>query len=295
LNLDSDLSYIGSGQEVARVFAFQHTATTNGVRDWSYMDAALATFAAHHVRVIMVLTDTWSGQPCTDSPTNRTIAWYQTGYKTDVEGATTYRDWVAQVVARYRNNPTIAIWQLVNEAEDPQAAGDFPPYTQTTCPWQVSTDVMQAFANDMAGLVKSIDPNHLVSLGALQGYCGSDTSSWQVTQSGPNIDVMDYHDYGYPYSPLGDPDSNGFTASLARAAANNKALIVGEMGMEFTLVKTPTTAYRATLFDAKLAAQFAAGSAGELFYMWSDGYSATPPRDMEITYGDPAIGLLAKY
>jgi hypothetical protein len=49
------------------------------------------------------------------------------------------------------------------------------------------------------------------------------------------------------------------------------------------------------LFDSKLAAEFAAGSVGELLWCWSNGYSAVPPCDMEITNGDPSLGLLAKY
>ena len=133
--LDSDLAAIGSGQEVARVFAFQHTATTNGERDWSYMDAALATFAAHDVRVIMVLTDQWHSQPCSDTSTDRTRGWYEEGYKSAIEGASTYREWVAQVVARYRDNPTIAMWQLVNEAAAPNEDG--------SCSWSAATDALR--------------------------------------------------------------------------------------------------------------------------------------------------------
>jgi endo-1,4-beta-mannosidase len=83
------------------------------------MDAALATFRAHGFKVIMTLTDQWSGQPCTDSAADRTLAWYQSGYRTtvDFQGETTYRDRVAQVVARYKDDPTILAWQLVNEGE----------------------------------------------------------------------------------------------------------------------------------------------------------------------------------
>jgi mannan endo-1,4-beta-mannosidase len=287
-DLSKNLDAIGPGQEVARVFSFQRTATTNGVRDWSYVDAALATFAAHNVRTIMVLTDQVHGQPCSDVPIDRTLAWYQTGYKTTVEGATSYRDWVAQVVARYRDDPTVMAWQLVNEGEARNADG--------TCSEATATAALRSFADDVGGLVKSIDPNHLVSLGTISGQCGSNELDYQNIYASPSIDLCDYHDYRFQYSPMGNTDPyNGLQASINRCHAVGKALMVGEMGMQFTTLTTPTTAYRATLFDAKLAAQFSAGSVGELLWAWSNTYSAVPPRDMEITPGDETLALLGKY
>ena len=43
--------------------------------------------------------------------------WYQGGYRTQVDPGSLvpYRQWVAQAVARYAGNPSIAFWQLVNE------------------------------------------------------------------------------------------------------------------------------------------------------------------------------------
>jgi endo-1,4-beta-mannosidase len=285
-SLDQGLTAIGSGQEVARVFAFQRTASTNGVRDWRYMDAALATFRAHGVRVIWVLTDQWNGQPCTDSATNRTLGWYQTDYKTTVEGATTYRDWVAQVVTRYRNDPTILAWQLVNEGEARNADG--------SCSEASATAALRSFADDVGGLVKSLDPNHLVSLGTISGECGSNEADYQNVNASSSIDLCDYHDYGFDTSPMGNTDPyNGLQVSLNRCHADGKALMVAEMGIHYEQLTSPTTAYRATLFDAKLSAQFTAGSVGELIWRWSLAYH--PDQDQEVAPGDPSLGLLTEH
>ena len=48
----------------------------------------------------------------------RTDSWYTDGYKQpDPGGTVSYRDWVSEVVTRYRDDPTILAWQLINEAE----------------------------------------------------------------------------------------------------------------------------------------------------------------------------------
>ena len=271
-----------------RVFAFQASATKDAVRDWSSWDASLELFRRQGIKVIMVLTDQWGGQPITDSHTDRTIGWYQAGYRTTLEGVSTYRDWVAEAVARYRDNPTVGIWQLVNEGEARNAAG--------SCSEATATAALRSFADDMAGLVKSIDPNHLVSLGTISGQCGSNTTDYLTINRSPFIDLCDYHDYQNSYSPMGLNDlNNGLQVSLDRCHAAGKAFFVGEIGIPFKSLSPPSTVARAALFDAKLKAQFTAGSVGELLWCWSNTYNAVPPRDMEIAPGDPALKVLAKY
>ena len=277
------------GVNAVRVFAFQASAIKDGVRDWSSWDASLALFAHYGIKVIMVLTDHWGGQPVTDSPTDRTVGWYQTGYRTTVEGLATYRDWVAEAVTRYRDNPTIGIWQLVNEGEAPNTDG--------SCSEASATAALRSFADDMAGLVKSIDPAHLTSLGTTPGGCGSNQEHYGYIQSGSDLDVMDLHDYTYPMDPLGNDDPwNGFTVSRDRATSSGKVFLVGEMGIHWLAAVPPITRERrASLLDAKLLAQFAAGSQGELLWSWHDApVSDDPTRDLDIVPGDPALSLFLK-
>lgn len=277
-----------TGQTVARVFAFQRMAVTNGRRDWTYIDNALASYRAARVRVILTLTDTVSGQPCTDSATDRTLAWYRSGYKHIVEGATTYRDWVAQIVRRYRDDPTVMAWQLVNEGEARSQDG--------TCSEARAAAALRTFADDVGSLVKRLDPNHLVSLGTISGQCGSNEADYLVVYGSPFIDLCDYHDYNFPNSPMGNTDhTNGLPLTLGRATALHKPLMVGEMGIRWDALSTATRAYRAKLLDAKLSAQLSAGVAGVLLWSWSDTLSDQPYRSYEIAPRDPALALLAKY
>jgi mannan endo-1,4-beta-mannosidase len=284
--LSKSLDEIGPGQEVARVYAFQRTATTNGVRDWTYVDRMLSTFRAHGERVIMVLTDQWKGQPCTDSATDRTLAWYQVGYRTTIEGATTYRAWVSQVVGRYRDDPTIAFWQLVNEGEARNPDG--------TCSEAIAREALRAFADDIGGLVKSLDSNHLVSLGTIAGECGSNGADYGYVYASAPIDLCDYHDYGFNASPMSNTDLyNGLQVSLDRCHAAGKAFFVGEVGVDFQSLKPPTTTTRANIFNSKLGAQFGAGSRGELIWRWSSTYN--PEQGEEVAPGDPTLAILKAY
>ena len=182
--LDKALTDIGGGAEAFRAWFFQPLATTSGARDWSAFDATLATARAHNVRVIMTLTDHWGA--C-ESTGLKGEAWYTSGYKSSVHAGerATYREFVREVVTRYRDNPTILMWQMVNEAESKASGGG--------CS---SVNVLKNFAADIGGLIKSIDPNHLVSLGTMgAGQCAAQGADYQTLHSLPVIDVCEVHDY----------------------------------------------------------------------------------------------------
>src|SRR5262249_42063296 len=118
--LGDSLSSIGAGANVIRAWFFQALATNGGVRDWSGIDHTLAAAAAHGARVIVTLGNQWAAcdGPNGGAGTYKDEAWYTGGYQQpDPAGTESYRDWVAEIVARYKDNPTILAWQLMNEAE----------------------------------------------------------------------------------------------------------------------------------------------------------------------------------
>ena len=147
-SLDQTLTAIGPAQNVFRAWFFQSLATRDGQRDWSTFDATLAAARAHDERVIATLGNQFSD--CEGpAPVRRTEAWYRFGYASLRDGgmAESYRAWVAEVVARYRDDPTILAWQLLNEASVVSASGRCSPSASGT---------LKHFAEDMAGLVKGI-------------------------------------------------------------------------------------------------------------------------------------------
>ena len=97
------------GPMVMRAWFFQGLATTGGARDWSSFDHALAVAAAHGTRVIVTLGNQWPdcdgvdggpGDTRTTPGTQRVQA-----SRTRFRETVSYRDWVAEIVARYKNDP----------------------------------------------------------------------------------------------------------------------------------------------------------------------------------------------
>src|SRR4029077_1080934 len=162
VSLDQTLNAIGPGQEVFRAWFFQPLVTINRQRDWTPFDHTLAIARAHGARVIFVLADQWGH--C-DGEAARPLAWYQAGYRTQVDPGSLvpYRQWVAQAVARYADSPTVAFWQLVNEGEARNPDG--------SCSEALAAQALRAFADDVGGLIRSIDHHHLIGLGTIPGEC----------------------------------------------------------------------------------------------------------------------------
>lgn len=290
--LEASLKAIGPGTEAIRAWFFQNQATDDkGQRDWSSLDHTLAAARAHGMRVIPVLVNQWGnceGVPGNDSGYKNNV-WYETGYRTEVAPGmlAPYRDWVREIVTRYRDDPTILAWQLVNEAEAGLAYGG-------DCP-DTATETLVGFATDMAGMVKSLDRNHLVSLGTIgSGQCGARGPEYQTLHAVRGIDLCEYHDYD-PTRPIPGDEWNGMTVRLQQCRALGKPMVTGEVGL-MNKDADKTFAGRAALLDTKLRAQKQAGVAGVLVWAWRDGaHGGSTPNDYYVGPGDPMLAVLGKH
>ena len=259
--LSGSLAMIGGGQEVFRAWFFEPLAVTNGARDWSAFDQTLATARSHGQRVIVTLADHWGA--C-DRDGVKSTEWYRTGYKV------WYRAWVAEVVSRYRNDSTVLMFQLMNEAESCGGSGD-----------------LRAFADDVAGMIKGIDPTHLVSFGTLGGQqCGVAGDGYAQIHASPFIDVCEYHDYWSVDALHGE-----LQGRINQCHALGKPIFIGETGIRINDAGG-STATRAARIDAKWQAQFGAGVVGALIWVWK---AVPDPVEHDIGPGDPALALLSKY
>ena len=280
--LGSALDAIGPGQQVFRTWFYQPLAMVNGARDWSGFDEALATARSRDERVIVTLADQW-GDCDAPSRTYKSESWYRTGYRSQVgSGALLpYRAWVAEVVSRYRDNPMILFWQLMNEAEDAVSLyGRCSPTASRT---------LKRFVQDMARLVKSIDANHLLSVGTTGTQrCGTMGEAYKELHEVAEVDACEYQDYDGP--DLAEGPGGLLAQRIAQCRALGKQLFVGESGIR--AVDAGSLDGRAAAFATKLSRQFARGVSRVLFWDWG-GFDQAPYFGYEIQPGDPVLALLA--
>jgi mannan endo-1,4-beta-mannosidase len=280
-NLDAQLAAMGPGR-MLRAWFFQNEATTNGTRDWAAFDHTLAVAKAHGFKVIATLANQWDS--CGEGP-YKTLAWYQGGYKTTVEPGDTvpYRAWVQEVVARYKADPTVAFWELVNEPEDAPTSANCSASDETA-----GEPVMYSFAADVSGLIHSIDPNHLVSLGGGgNGNCGTRYTDYAKVMAIPTLDLCSVHDYWGATVPLSTDPSNGIQLRIDECDALGKPIYTGESGIRVQDV--PSLQARASDFQAKISAQLGAGEVGFVAWNW---WATTPNTDYQIGPGDPTLPVL---
>lgn len=290
---------IGSRNTVLRAWFFQTMAahkgpdgSWSGVRDWSHFDQTLAVAAEKGVHVVVTLTDQWG--ECGDGGISgfKTKDWYLGGYNVPdpVLAAkyaqwVSYRDWVTEVVTRYRNDPTILAWQLVNEAEVKDSLNAGCPVGDPNDPMDHG-NILRDFAQDISGLVRGIDPNHLISLGTLGGgQCGTQDWQYSLVHALPNIDLCEVHDYSLVTMP-GD-QWNGLQRRLDQCAALDKPLFIGETGITPNNLADQSFEARAKLFDAKFRTQFGTGVVGEL--VWAYRRTGSTLNTYDIGDGDPTL------
>ncbi len=199
-----------------------------------------------------------------------------------------YRDWVRAVVgrtnritgARYADDPTIMAWQLANEPRpgggDAVAIANLPAFYR--------------WVGDTAALIKSIDPNHLVSTGSegLKG-CMERADIVEAEHAIAGIDYLTAHVWPLNWSWVDAKNLAGtheagaakvqdyLDRHVAIAGKLDKPLVIEEFGYPRDgggYDPAATTAFKdrfyAQVFAAVLAAARSGGPvAGSNFWAWS--------------------------
>ena len=172
------------------------------------LDRLLAEMAERDMKAVLYLNNSWewsggygmylewAGVSKVILPSEvdwKTYCDYISAFITSNEAKSLFADHVKHVVSRtntvtgkpYKDDPTIFSWQIGNEPR---------------C-FSADTSVQQTFADWMwetAALIKSIDPNHMVSSGS-EGYygCEQDLDLFEKIHSCPDIDYLNIHIWPY--------------------------------------------------------------------------------------------------
>lgn len=148
---------------------------------------------------------------------------YVSAFFTNAKAQEYFADHVKHVVSRtnsitgkpYKDDPAIFSWQICNE---PRCFSENPQNRQNFIDWLWDT----------AALIKSIDPNHMVSTGS-EGYygCEWDLGIFEKIHSCPDIDYMNIHIWPYNWAWV---RQNTLETKLDEAIANTDWYI--DMHME---------------------------------------------------------------
>ena len=277
-----------SGSVAVRTWFFQSYGAPS---TWWQYDRVLNLAAAHGIKIIPTLVNQWGS--CEPGHPYLNLQWYQAGYKQATNGyPLSFRDFAITMARHYANNPTIAFWQLVNEAEALPSHGG-------SCDHVAGAQALRGFADDVSGAMKSVDRNHLINLGTMGGgQCGTHGSLYQYVNGG-NTDICEIHDYAH--KPIMGDRSSGTVPDINYCAALNKPLFAGEVGIDASVLPnwsvsgavTPVTlATRAALFQQKMDELFRLGAVG--FLIWSKSPNNQSSQFMVGT-GDPTEGVLLSH
>jgi mannan endo-1,4-beta-mannosidase len=289
-----------SGATVIRTWFFQSYYDMNSQEasispTWAAFNRVLNAAASYGLKVIPVLINEW--QSCEPASTNKNLGFFQTGYEQpDSYGyPLSFKTYATTVARHYANDTRIAFWQIGNELQN---------YTDTGCDAfaeSAGASALRAFADDMTAAIKTVDPNHLVSLGtAGGGECGLSTTDYQYVNAGA-LDLCDYHDYYNVTQALPDDGYNRLAQRIAQCRALNKPIVVTESGIAADVdsngqdtgtVTSITLQNRAGFFQAKLNAAFTRGVAG--YVLWDKEQDPSNLAELfEIGPNDPTDSVTA--
>jgi hypothetical protein len=257
------------GGNAIRLDAYQ--SFTDGGRDFSRLDFIIAEAKKRGIKLVLTLENQW--RDCTEGG-YKYADWYRSGFRQPY-GAyrLSFVEYVKVIVARYRDEPTILMWQLMNEAESRTSLMIEDP------------DALHAFAVEMAKVVKGIDSRHLLSLGT-HGIDrpGMSGDRFEALARISGIDIIEAHDYGADREAI--PSS--IRKSMAVAARAGKPFFIGEVGISSPPMSREE---RAKLTRAKLDAAWSAGTRGIL--VWS--YRAGDGTNRDFDAADPLAGELRDF
>jgi hypothetical protein len=191
---------------LVRVWCFQPAAGLTNAQALTQTDAIVASARTYGHRLILGVSDWYGSANDRDGPKNR--AWFNAHAWRAVTRANSLQTWAGTVAARYAAEPTVAIYDLMNEPSDEAAA--------------FTADLL-LYVREMSAAIKAAAPNALVYTGV--GF-PSDVGGqvpWQQIFQG--LDFCAVHDY----EATGYLDKARWALLYARNLG--KPLIVDEFGV----------------------------------------------------------------
>ncbi|KAF2460495.1 putative mannan endo-1,4-beta-mannosidase A-1 [Lineolata rhizophorae] len=194
----------------------------------------------------------------------------KTDFYTNSEAQAQYRNYIEAVVSRFSDSPAIFAWELANEPRCPGC----------------DTSVLHTWASDISAYIKSLDPDHMVTLGdegmGLTGGDGSypyqytEGSDWEAALDIETLDFATFHYYPSSWGlALDGPTGQAWVENHARlCAAAGKPCLFEEYGLPNN--HCDEAAWQETSAESE-------GMGGDLFWQLGDTLSTGQTHDDTYT------------
>ena len=243
------------------------------------LDYVLYSARQHGIKLVIPLTNNWNDFGGMD----QYVRWrdgsydgvsYHDDFYTDPVIRGWYKDWVSHVLNRtntltgvaYKDDPTVMLWELGNEPRC-LSAGAYPRSPNCT------TQTLITWADEMSRHIKSIDANHLTSVGD-EGFfcdtpghedwtrgCGEGVDTIAFTRL-PAIDTMSFHIYPTSWQKDLPWTYDWIKRHVKEANKIGKPVMWGEFGWLEKSTRNPVFKTWTDLFDS-------AGGDGWMYWILS--------------------------
>lgn len=280
-------------------------AYNDGANGLEKLDYVIASAKRHGIKLVIPFVNNWASFGGMDQYVRWADAAYHSDFYTNPTIKQWYRDWVTHLLERtnihtglkYKNEPTIAFWELANEARC-EAAGQYPVGPDCT------TETIASWAREMAAFVKSIDSNHLLGFGDEGFMCDppgvADTAHFAYDCSTgdaraiaqiEDIDVVGLHLYPDHWGTDPDWATEYLRAHVDLANEVGKPLFLGEYGWR------GPSAHRNAVFHQWLTEFHTGGGDIALYWQMQVRSPAFTPADQDgfTAYCPSAVCTQVKY
>lgn len=237
--------------------AAQAPAYNDGPNGLQRLDYVLAQAGALGLKVVIPFVNNWNDFGGMDqyvrwrdisTPPDQT--WYHDSFYTDPVIKGWYKSWIAHLLNRtntitgvkYKDDPTIMTWELGNEPRCVSAGA----YGRSA---DCTTTTLIDWADEMSTYVKSVDRNHLTSVGDEGFYCLPNPTHWTESCGEGvdtvafarlrNIDVMSFHMYPDYWGTDVAWGVDWIKSHFKAARKVGKPAMLGEFGLQDKSMRNP--------------------------------------------------------
>lgn len=271
------------------------------------VDYAISQAGQLGLKLILTLTNNWTDYGGMDTYLSARGLPYHDQFYTDPTVIQWYENWVSHVLNHvntitgiaYKDDPTIMIWELSNE---PRCQGTGAP-TGLPSSISCSSQTIVSWITAVSAYIKSVDSNHLVSVGDEGFFCNDAgvPSSLNICYAGvdsvafsqvPSVDVIGFHLYPDSWVETVTWGEQYITQHTMSAKAVGKPVYMGEFGLLEGNIRND-------VYDDYTNLVFAGGGSGGLFWDLLPGQPAAANAEslasFDIEAGSPLLTTIGNF